>query len=191
MSIQATGRLRLGAARRCCAAAGAGPGAARARGGEQRHDGDAAHDPAPSPAVAGRLRLKVHAVATPCAAGPRAFVGNETSLPAILAGAKNRVSGLPKVNLHDVRHSYATAGRDVKIDWESSQRADRSFGRGLHDEAVRADRSGSAAPGRNHPRRADHSRVVSATLVAEAGDSVHKSVHTRHEGSPGASAPRP
>ncbi len=33
--------------------------------------------------------------------------------------------------------------------------------------------------------------VVSVPLVAEAGDSVHKSVHTRHEVSPGASAPRP
>jgi integrase len=32
-------------------------------------------------------------------------------------------SGLPKINLHDVRHSYATAGRDAKIDWKAlSQR---------------------------------------------------------------------
>src|SRR6266536_5186347 len=29
-------------------------------------------------------------------------------------------AGLPKINLHDVRHSYATAGRDVKIDWKLS-----------------------------------------------------------------------
>jgi integrase len=28
-------------------------------------------------------------------------------------------AGLPKINLHDVRHSYATAGRDVKIDWKA------------------------------------------------------------------------
>jgi len=28
-------------------------------------------------------------------------------------------AGLPKVNLHDVRHSYATAGRDAKIDWKA------------------------------------------------------------------------
>jgi integrase len=32
-------------------------------------------------------------------------------------------AGLPKINLHDVRHSYATAGRDAKIDWKAlSQR---------------------------------------------------------------------
>ena len=26
---------------------------------------------------------------------------------------------LPKINLHDVRHSYASAGRDAKIDWKA------------------------------------------------------------------------
>jgi integrase len=32
-------------------------------------------------------------------------------------------AGLPKINLHDVRHSYATAGRAAKIDWKAlSQR---------------------------------------------------------------------
>ena len=32
-------------------------------------------------------------------------------------------AGLPEIDLHDVRHSYATAGRDAKIDWKSlSQR---------------------------------------------------------------------
>ena len=36
-------------------------------------------------------------------------------------------SGLPKINLHDVRHSYATAGRDAKIDWKAlSQRIGHS-----------------------------------------------------------------
>ena len=29
------------------------------------------------------------------------------------------LAGLPKINLHDVRHSYATAGRDAKIDWKA------------------------------------------------------------------------
>jgi integrase len=30
---------------------------------------------------------------------------------------------LPRIDLHDVRHSYATAGRDAKIDWKAlSQR---------------------------------------------------------------------
>ena len=28
-------------------------------------------------------------------------------------------AGLPEINLHDVRHSYATAGRDAKIDWKA------------------------------------------------------------------------
>jgi integrase len=28
-------------------------------------------------------------------------------------------AGLPKIRLHDVRHSYATAGRDAKIDWKA------------------------------------------------------------------------
>jgi integrase len=32
-------------------------------------------------------------------------------------------AGLPLIDLHDVRHSYATAGRDAKIDWKAlSQR---------------------------------------------------------------------
>jgi integrase len=32
-------------------------------------------------------------------------------------------AGLPSIDLHDVRHSYATAGRDAKIDWKAlSQR---------------------------------------------------------------------
>jgi integrase len=28
-------------------------------------------------------------------------------------------AGLPGIDLHDVRHSYATAGRDAKIDWKA------------------------------------------------------------------------
>ena len=36
-------------------------------------------------------------------------------------------AGLPKINLHDVRHSYASAGRDAKIDWKTlSERIGRS-----------------------------------------------------------------
>lgn len=34
-----------------------------------------------------------------------------------------KAAGLPEIDLHDVRHSYATAGRDAKIDWKAlSQR---------------------------------------------------------------------
>jgi integrase len=29
------------------------------------------------------------------------------------------VAGLPVIDLHDVRHSYATLGRDAKIDWKT------------------------------------------------------------------------
>jgi integrase len=32
-------------------------------------------------------------------------------------------AGLPEINLHDVRHSYATAGRDAKIDWKDAGKA--------------------------------------------------------------------
>jgi integrase len=28
-------------------------------------------------------------------------------------------AGPPKINLHDVRHGYASAGRDAKIDWKA------------------------------------------------------------------------
>ena len=28
-------------------------------------------------------------------------------------------AGLPEIDLRDVRHSYATAGRDAKIDWKA------------------------------------------------------------------------
>ena len=36
-------------------------------------------------------------------------------------------AGLPEIDLHDVRHSYATAGRDAKIDWKAlSQRIGHS-----------------------------------------------------------------
>ena len=28
-------------------------------------------------------------------------------------------AGLPEIDLHDVRHSYAAAGRDAKIDWKA------------------------------------------------------------------------
>jgi len=28
-------------------------------------------------------------------------------------------AGLPEIDLHDVRHSYATMGRDAKIDWKA------------------------------------------------------------------------
>jgi hypothetical protein len=38
---------------------------------------------------------------------------------------------LPEIDLHDVRHSYATAGRDAKIDWKAlSKRIGHADGSG-------------------------------------------------------------
>src|SRR5215510_2672737 len=34
----------------------------------------------------------------------------------------SRAAGLPAIDLHDVRHSYATAGRSAKIDWKALSR---------------------------------------------------------------------
>ena len=31
----------------------------------------------------------------------------------------SRQADLPNIDLHDVRHSYATAGRNAKIDWKA------------------------------------------------------------------------
>jgi integrase len=33
--------------------------------------------------------------------------------------AARRAADLPEIDLHDVRHSYATAGRNAKIDWKA------------------------------------------------------------------------
>jgi hypothetical protein len=30
-----------------------------------------------------------------------------------------QAASLPKIKLHDVRHSYGTAGRDAEIDWKA------------------------------------------------------------------------
>ncbi len=47
-------------------------------------------------------------------------------------------AGLPKIDLHDVRHSYALpVGREDRL--EGAQQAYRARGRGVHHEAVRTD----------------------------------------------------
>ncbi|MGD0607324.1 MAG: hypothetical protein ABSA53_27545 [Streptosporangiaceae bacterium] len=38
------------------------------------------------------------------------------------------VAALPEIDLHDVRDSCTTAGRDAKIDWKGLGPADRPFG---------------------------------------------------------------
>ena len=68
--------------------------------------------------------------------------------------------GLPEIDLHDVRHSYATAGHRLEREdrLEGPEQAHWARRRRLHHEAVRPDRSGSRPPGRQHTRRADHRR---------------------------------
>ena len=65
-------------------------------------------------------------------------------------------AGLPEIDLHDVRHSYATAGRDAKIDWKALSRrighADVAFTMKQYVQTdLEADRgsppSGSVQPG--------------------------------------------
>ncbi len=46
-------------------------------------------------------------------------------------------SGLPEIDLHDARHSYATAGRDAKIDWKAlSQRIRHADARNAPETAA-------------------------------------------------------
>jgi integrase len=53
-----------------------------------------------------------------CSAGRTASRPIPTPSP---AGFKKlaAAAGLPNIDLHDVRHSYATAGRNAKIDWKA------------------------------------------------------------------------
>ena len=51
-------------------------------------------------------------------------------------------AGLPEIDLHDVRHSYATAGRDAKIDWKALSHRIGHSDVVVHHEAVRPDRPG-------------------------------------------------
>jgi integrase len=96
-------------------------------------------------------------------------------------------AGLPKINLHDVRHSYATAGRDVKIDWKAlSERIGHSDVAFTMRQYVQTD--------------LEVQRQVATTLAelitggivpALLADSPEESVHTQEQASPGATAPRP
>jgi integrase len=40
-----------------------------------------------------------------------------------------KAAKLPEIDLHDVRHSYATAGRNAKIDWKALSRRSTAPGR--------------------------------------------------------------
>ncbi len=69
-------------------------------------------------------------------------------------------AGLPEIDLHDVRHSYATAGRNAKIDWKAlSQRighADVAFTMKQYVQTdLEADRQVA-----NTLARADHRRFA-------------------------------
>jgi integrase len=96
-------------------------------------------------------------------------------------------AGLPKINLHAVRHSYATAGRDVRIDWKAlSERIGHSDVAFTMRQYVQTD--------------LEVQRQVATTLAELiiggaipkplTDGSVHKSVHTVEQTSPGAAAPR-
>jgi hypothetical protein len=69
-----------------------------------------------------QLPLKEHVEMLDGSSGPT------TTRGAVLLGEGHSArlaaaAGLPEIDLHDVRHSYATAGRDAKIDWKAlSQR---------------------------------------------------------------------
>ena len=57
-----------------------------------------------------------------CSAGRTACPRTPTRSRDGSSGSRRR-PGLPEIDLHDVRHSYATLGRDAKIDWKAlSQR---------------------------------------------------------------------
>jgi integrase len=103
-------------------------------------------------------------------------------------------AGLPKINLHDVRHSYATAGRDVKIDWKAlSERIGHSDVAFTMRQYVQTD-----LEVHRQVATALAELIIGGTVFAplaadseDSEESVHKSVHTREQASPGALAPRP
>ena len=92
-----------------------------------------------------------------CSAGRTASLRTPTRSPADSSGSP-RHADLPEIDLHDVRHSYATAGRNAKIDWKALSKRIGHCRRRVHDEAVRADRPRSRPRGCEHARRADHRR---------------------------------
>ena len=54
------------------------------------------------------------------ACSPPVFLTGDRSLR--VGGDIRESAGLPRIKLHDVRHSYATAGRDARIDWKALSR---------------------------------------------------------------------
>jgi integrase len=75
-------------------------------------------------------------------------------------------AGLPEIDLHDVRHSYATAGRNAKIDWKALSKRIGHADVAFTMKQYVADRSGSRPPGREHIGRTHHRRSPNVRGVA-------------------------
>lgn len=100
-------------------------------------------------------------------------------------------AGLPKINLHDVRHSYATAGRNAKIDWKAlSERIGHSDVAFTMRQYVQTDLEVQRQVATTVAELITGG-MVPAPLAAGPEESVHTSVHTQEQASPGATAPRP
>jgi integrase len=94
-------------------------------------------------------------------------------------------AGLPEIDLHDVRHSYATAGRDAKIDWKAlSQRighADVAFTMKQYVQTdLEADRQVANTLAE---------LIIGGTLAStEVGQGTHETAPEEADGQPGAAA---
>jgi integrase len=94
-------------------------------------------------------------------------------------------AGLPEIDLHDVRHSYATAGRNAKIDWKAlSQRighADVAFTMKQYVQTdLEADRQVANTLAE---------LIIGGTLAStEVGRGAHETVLFEADGQPGAAA---
>jgi integrase len=87
----------------------------------------------------------------------------------------------------DVRHSYATAGRDVKIDWKAlSERIGHSDVAFTMRQYVQTDLE-------VHRQVATTlaELIIGGMVPAPPTASPEESVHTQEQASPGATAPRP
>ena len=81
------------------------------------------------------------------------------------------VAGLPGIALHDVRHSYATASRDAKIDWKAlSHRIGHSDVAFTMKQYVQTDLEASAPFRGCHPSARHRVRTRQATAKQRGAD---------------------
>ena len=103
-------------------------------------------------------------------------------------------AGLPEIDLHDVRHSYATAGRDAKIDWKALSKrighADVVFTMKQYVQAdLEADRQvantlAELIIGGRWPQPRSPTRTRAAAMKPRKSASVSKSVSKPHAEGP-------